>query len=163
MMHNIQDRITECRKEPFITTNANTLLRYLDRAINHACFRLYALKSAFGQMKFGVTEFQHYYFEIHGLLDYLEVYRPHMDGEQPAATTVVQCIGVFTNIPCIAQYFHTVGLPFWFIQPWSGGPFPYNVLDVVSPLDPADSLCISWHGIPFPVIFHSHMSTTEKH
>jgi len=163
MMHDIQDRITECRKEPFVTTNANTLLRYLDRAMNHACFRLYALRSAFGQMKFGVTEFQRYYLEIRGLLDYLEVYSPRMTGEQPAATTVAHCIGVFTNVPQVAQFFHRAGLPVWFIQPWSGGPFPHNVLDVVSPLDPANSLCVSQHAIPFPVIFRGHMNVTEKH
>ena len=92
MMHDIQDRITKCRKGPLITTNANTLLHSPDRAMNHACFHLYALKSAFGQMKFGVTEFQCYYLEIRGLLDYLEVYSPRMSGQQSAATTVAQCI-----------------------------------------------------------------------
>ena len=117
IMHDIQDRITELRKKPSTPTNAINLLRLLERAMNHASFRLYALRSAFGQMKFGVTEFQRYYLEIRGLLDYLEVYKPRMDGEQAAATTTAQCIGVFTNIPCIAQYFHAAGLPVWLIQP----------------------------------------------
>ena len=121
---------------PFITTNANTLLHYLDRAMNHTCFRLYALRSAFSQMKFSITEFQHYYLKICGLLDYLKVYSPCMTGEQPATTTVAHCISVFTNVPQVAQFFHRAGLPIWFIQLWSGGPFPHNVLDVVSPLDP---------------------------
>jgi len=74
--------------------------------MNHACFGLYALRSAFGQMKFGVTEFQRYYLEICGLLDYLEVYSPRMTGEQPAATTVAHCIGVFMNVPQVAPIFH---------------------------------------------------------
>ena len=43
------------------------------------------------------------------------------------------------------------------------GPFPYNVLAVVTPLDPVDSLCISPHEPPFPVIFRGYMNTQEKH
>ena len=63
----------------------------------------------------------------------------------------------------IAQYFHRAGLPIWFIQPWKTGPFPYNVLTVVSPLDPTDSLCVSPHDPPFPVIFRGYMTAQVKH
>ncbi|KAF8801223.1 hypothetical protein BYT27DRAFT_7262257 [Phlegmacium glaucopus] len=127
------------------------------------CIHISSLKSAFGQMQFNVTEFQHYYLEIRALLDYLEIYKPHMDGLQPAATIVANCIGAFTNTPRVAQYFFTAGLPVWVIQPWKTGPFPYNILAVVPPLNPADSLCISQHKPPFPVIFCGFMNTCEKH
>ena len=63
----------------------------------------------------------------------------------------------------IAQFFHRAGLPIWFLQPWKTGPFLYNVLAVITPLDPADSLCISPHEPPFPVILHGYMNTQEKH
>jgi hypothetical protein len=66
-----------------------------------------------------------------------------MDGQQPAATSVANCIGAFTNIPNIAQLFYRAGLPIWFLHSWKTGPIPYNVLAVVSSLDPKDSMCIS--------------------
>ena len=48
-------------------------------------------------MRFGVTKFQHYYLEVHSYLDYLELYKLHIDVQKPAET-VVNCIGTFTNI-----------------------------------------------------------------
>jgi hypothetical protein len=138
-------------------------LSILVRAMDDALIRMGSLKSPFGLMWFKITEFQRLYLEVYALLDYLEIFKPRMDGHQPPATTVANCIGAFTNMPQIAQFFHRAGLPIWFLQPWKTGPFPYNVLAVVTPLDPADSLCISQHEPPFPVIFRGYMNTREKH
>jgi hypothetical protein len=151
------------RAKIYQNSTPNSLVSLLVRAMDDSLIRLGSLKSPFGLMWFKVTEFQRLYLEIYALLDYLQIYKPRMDGLQPPATTVANCIGAFTNIPHIAQYFHTAGLPIWFIQPWKTGPFPYNVLDVVSPLDPADSLCISPHDPPFPVIFRGYVNSREKH
>ena len=139
---------------------SNSLITILVRAMDNALICVGSLKSPFGLMCFKITEFQHLYLEICGLLDYLEIYKPRMDRHQPPATTIANCIRVFTNVPVIAQFFHRAGLPIWFLQPWKTGPFPYNVLAVVTPLDPADSLCIS---PPFPMIFHGYMNTQKKH
>jgi hypothetical protein len=149
--------------EIFKKSTPNSLLSLLVRAMDDSLIRMRSLKSPFGLMWFKVTEFQRLYLEICALLDYLEIYKPRMDGHQPPATTVANCIGAFTNMPHVAQFFHRAGLPIWLIQPVSQGPFPYNVLTVVSPLDPLDSLCISPHDPPFPVIFRGCMNTREKH
>jgi hypothetical protein len=159
-MKEIDDKITEYRKT---TPKTNSLVSLLSTTLRHALFRLRSLKSAFGQMRFGVTEFQRYYLEIYALLDYLLIYKPRMDGAQPAATTIANCIGAFTNVPRVAQDFKTAGLPVWLIHPWKTGPFPYNVLQVVTPQDPVDFLCFSQHDPPFPVIFRGFMNTFEKH
>ena len=84
---------------------SNSLITVLVRAMDDALICVGSLKSLFGFMCFKITEFQCLYLEIHGLLDYLEIYKPHMDGHQPPATTVANCIGVFTNVPVIAQFF----------------------------------------------------------
>ncbi|KAF8803443.1 hypothetical protein BYT27DRAFT_7260182 [Phlegmacium glaucopus] len=162
MMKEMQERIFEYRKKCH-PNPPNSLLLLLATAMSSACICIGSLKSAFGQMRFNVTEFQHYYLKIRALLDYLEIYKPRMDGLQPAATTVANCIGAFTNTLRVAQYFFTAGLPVWVIRPWKTGPFPYNILAVVPPLNPADSLCISQHEPPFPVIFRGFMNTCEKH
>ena len=159
-MTETQDKITEYRKT---TSRPNSFLLLLATSMRHALSRLRSLKSAFGQMRFGVTEFQHYYLEIYALLDYLQIYKPRMDGGQPAATVVAKCIGVFTNIVRVAQDFWTAGLPVWLIHPWKAGSFPYNILQVFTPQDPVDSLCISHQHPTFPVIFRGYMNTAEKH
>jgi hypothetical protein len=160
MMKETEDKITEYRKT---TSKPNPLLFLLAISMRHALFRLRSLKSAFGQMRFGVTEFQRYYLETHALLDYLQIYKPRMDGAQLAETGVANCIGAFTNVPRVAQDFKTAGLPVWLVHPWETGPFPHNVLQVVTPLDPVNSLCISQHDPPFPVIYRGYMNTFEKH
>src|SRR6202044_2405146 len=141
----------------------NSVVSLLVRAMSDTLIRMGSLKSPFGLMWFKITEFQRLYLELYALLDYLEIYKPRIDGNQPPATTVANCIGAFTNKPHVAQYFHRAGLPIWLIQPWSKGPFQYNILTVVSPLEPMDSLCISPHDPPFPVIFRGYMNTREKH
>jgi hypothetical protein len=158
MSKGLKERVESYRKK-----SPNPMVPLLARAMDDALVRLHSLKSPFGLMWFKVTEFQRLYLELYALLDYLEIYKPRMDGLQPAATTVANCIGAFTHNPQIAQYFHIAGLPIWLIQPWETGPFPHNVLSVISPLDPTDSLCISPHDPPFPVIYRGYTNTKEKH
>jgi hypothetical protein len=158
MSKDLKERVEKYRK-----STPNPLLSLLVRLMDDALIRMGSLKSPFGLMWFKITEFQRLYLEIYALLDYLEIYKPRMDGQQPPATSVAKCIGAFTNIPNIAQHFHRAGLPIWFLHSWKTGPFPYNVLAVASPLDPEHSLCISSHDPPFPVIFRGYVNSREKH
>ena len=151
------------RVEKYRKSTPNPLLSLLVRLMDDALIRMGSLKSPFGLMWFKITEFQRLYLEVHALLDYLEIYAPRIDGQQPAATSVANCIGAVTNIPNIAQSFHRAGLPIWFLHPWKTGPFPYNVLAVASPLDPEESVCISPHDPPFPVIYRGYVNSREKH
>lgn len=160
MSKGLKERVEKYQKS---TPDSSSLVSLLVRAMDDALIRMRSLKSTFGLTWFKITEFQRLYLETHALLDYLEIFKPRMDGNQPPATTVANCIGAFTNLPHIAQHFYRAGLPIWFIQPWKTGPFQHNVITVVSPLDPMDSLCISAHDPPFPVIFRGHMNTREKH
>ena len=94
-------------------------------------------------------------FEVRGCLDYLEIYKPRMDNERPPAESVANCIGTITHIPRIVQDFHTAGLPVWFLRPstfWDS-PIRCNILEIVTPLDPANLLCLSDHYPPFSAIF----------
>jgi hypothetical protein len=159
MSKGLKERVEVYKKK----STPNSLLSLLVRAMDDALIRVGSLKSPFGLMWFKITEFQRLYLETYALLDYLETYQPRMDGHQPPATTVANCIGAFTNIPHVAQHFHRAGLPIWFIQPWEKDPYPYNILSIVSPLDPTDSLCISPHDPPFPVIYRGFLNVREKH
>ncbi|KAF8805828.1 hypothetical protein BYT27DRAFT_7257876 [Phlegmacium glaucopus] len=103
MMSNMEDRIEQHKRaSPF----PNKLLPLLTRAMQDTFIHLSSLKTTFTQMRIGITKFQWYYLEIHGCLDYLELYKPRMDGAKPAAETVANCIGAITNILHIVQDFH---------------------------------------------------------
>jgi hypothetical protein len=145
--------------------NPNKLLLLLVRAMQDSFTRLNSLKTTFTEMRIGVTEFQRYYLEIYGCLDYLEIYKPRMDGSRPPAETVVNCVGAITNIPRIVQDFYAAGLPVWFLRPstvWDS-PGRCNILETVTSLDPADLLCVSEHYPPFPAIFYGSVVDVKRH
>jgi hypothetical protein len=162
MRKNLEDRVEEYKKTAM---KQNNFLLLMVKAMQDACLHLGLLKTTFSEMKFGIIEFQHYYLEVCGLLDYLELHKPHMDGQRPPATTVSHCVGAFTTIAHTVQDFHTAGLPIWFIRPqkyWDT-PVSCNILEIVSPLNPASSLCVSEHDPPFSPIFRGFATSYEKH
>jgi len=162
MMRSLESRI-EDHKQAF--PDPNQFLLLLIRVMQDSFTRLDSLKTTFNEMRVGVTEFQRYYLEICGCLDYLEIYKPRMDGEKPPAEYVVNCIGAITNIPSIVQHFYTAGLPVWFLRPstfWDS-PARCNILEIVTPLDPADVLCVLEHYPPFPAIFYGSPNDPKRH
>ena len=94
------------RVEKYRNSTPNPLLSLLVRLMDNTLIRMGSLKSPFGLMWFKITEFQHLYLEVYALLNYLEIYTPCIDRQQPAATSVANCIRAFTNKPNIAQSFH---------------------------------------------------------
>lgn len=153
LMSNMDERIKDHRHS---FPNPNKLLLVLERAMQDSFARLDSLKTTLTEMRIGVTEFQRYYLEVYAILDYMEIYKPRMDGARPPAESVMNCIGAITNVPRVVQDFYVAGLPVWFLRPsttWDS-PFRCNILEIVTPLDPADILCVSDHYPPFPAIFY---------
>ena len=162
MMTGLENRLEDYKKT---TPKPNHLLSTLVKAMHDACHRLGSLKTTYSEMRFGVTEFQRYYLEARGCLDYLELYRPRMDGEKPPAETVANCVGAFTNVAHVAQDFHTAGLPVWLLRPsklWDT-PVQSNILDIVTPINPADTLIVSQNVPPFPVVYRGLATHPDKH
>jgi hypothetical protein len=161
MMSSIEGRI-EDHKRAF--PNTNKFLLILVRAMQDSFARIDSLKTTFTEMRIGVSEFQRYYLEIHGCLDYLEIYKPRMEGVKSPAEFVANCIGAVTNIPYIVQDFYTAGLPIWFLRPstvWDS-PVRCNILEIVTPLDPANVLCVSEHYPPFRSIFYGSANNPKR-
>lgn len=140
----------------------NTLL-LLQNDMLSVSARINSLQMSFNQMVFEVTEFQRCFLEIRGLLDYLEVYEPRISGRHPAATAVAKCVGAITSIPNVVQGFFNAGLPVWFIRPLQPGPFPHNVLNVVSCFESANFVCVDHADPPFPVIYDGPLNKLDKH
>jgi hypothetical protein len=162
MISSIEGRIKD-HKEAF--PDPNKLLLMLVKAMRDSFARLGSLKTTVTEMRIGVAEFQRYYLEIYGCLDYLEIYKPRMEGASPPAESVTNCMGAFTNIPRIVQDFYAAGLPVWFLRPskdWDS-PVKCNILKTVTPLDPADVLCISQHYPSFPPLFYGYATDPHRH
>jgi hypothetical protein len=162
MIRSLESRI-EDHKKAF--SDPNQFLSLLVRAMQDSFTRLDSLKTTFTEMRLGVTEFQRYYLEVCGCLDYLEIYKPRMEGKKPPAECVANCIGTITNTPSIVQHFHTAGLPVWFLRPttfWDS-PARCNILEIVTPLDPADLLCVMEHFPRFPEIFYGSPNDPKRY
>jgi hypothetical protein len=86
-----------------------------------------------------------------------------MDGRLKAASAVAQCVGAITSKPAVVQVFFTASLPVWFIQPFRPGPFPHNILNVITSFECADFVCIDKADPPFPVIYNGPLTDHKKH
>ena len=88
-----------------------------------------------------------------------------MEGSKPVAETIANCVEAITNILCIVQDFHAAGLSIWLHQPstvWNT-PVKCNILEIVTPLNPADVLCVSQHYPFFSPIFYGSATNIGKH
>jgi len=54
----------------------NNLLMDLLQIMKHTSCHMCSLQMPFYEMSFGVTEFQRYFLEVLGLIDFLEIYQP---------------------------------------------------------------------------------------
>ncbi|KAF9038181.1 hypothetical protein BJ165DRAFT_1532063 [Panaeolus papilionaceus] len=153
MEQQIQARVVKyCESTvPTAPKHALDLIAVIATALSNALIRLSSLKTRYTQMRFTVTEFQRYYLELVGLLDYMEIYQPRMRGLQPPASSVDDRVGVFAISEIVAQDFYRAGLPVWYLHPWKGGPFDRNVLQLVSATQ--SNARMDDHDPPFPTVY----------
>ena len=145
----------------------NRYLLSMSKAMHHSCIRLGFLSTTFLEMKFGVTEFQRYYLETLGFLDYLGVYIPRIDGVATRPSTADNRIGVFTSTPQVVQEFYDAGLPIWFIrQTKIIAESPDNAPNVLKLVEPRNSFhyliredCVP----PFPIVYRGSTNIAKKH
>jgi hypothetical protein len=144
--------------------HSNKYLLSIAQAMRHSCARLVSLPSTFKEFIFGVTEFQRYYLETVAVLDYLQVFKPLMDGLAPAKT-VDNRQGAFVADPRVVQEFFDAGLPVYFVRKASKvavtKPLP-NVLKLVDPVHPPEAILFDAEP-PFPSIFKGSTMDSGHH
>ena len=145
------------------TEKPDNLVQNLLHVTRHSGVRICSLQTTFLEMLFGVTEFQRYFLELLGRIDFLEIYQPRMEGRAPCATSAADCLGAFTNNPQVAQQLFDAGLPlylFWPSDRWSANNHVTGSL--VKPLRPSD-IVFAESETPFPVIFQGSAMDHKKH
>ena len=141
----------------------NNLLMNLLQIMKHTSCHMCSLQTPFYEMSFGVTEVQRYFLEVLGLINFLEIYQPRMEGCAPHAMSTVDCFGAFTNNTLYAQQVFDAGLPVYLIQKYD--TFAVNdfiILNVVSLLTPTD-LVLKESNPSFPVIYQGSTMDHKKH
>jgi hypothetical protein len=86
MKMEMENRVHEYRRN---NPRPNNWVFALERTMAHACTRLGHLSTTFTQMGLGVTEFQRSYLELHGLLDYLEIYASEAYNQRQLRSRIV--------------------------------------------------------------------------
>ena len=124
------------------------LVKWLERDL----LQLQSVYTTFRQTEFIVWDVQRMWLELQAVLDYMEIYKPQMDGHTPAAVWVADTISVFTSSIRIAQDFFITGLPCWLIRP-SSQITNQKIIQVVDLWNPEDQLTLAQHPFPYPVIF----------
>ena len=116
-------------------------------------------------MRFSVTELQRYYLEVLAFIDYIEIYKPRMDGARSPAKELASCIGAFTSLPRVVQDFVEAGLPVYFIRPAAAvfTASPPKILKVVSLLEPEAHLVLCDATPRFLTIFRGSANSPMKH
>ena len=71
---------------------------------------------SFDHIEFVVQDLQRMWLHVWGILDYMEIYKPRMDGHAPPGKGVADTIGTFITSIHVAQDMFLTGLPCWLIQ-----------------------------------------------
>ena len=161
----------DCRRElnthvcayMLVAEKPSILIQNLLHTMNHSGVLICSLQTTFLEMTFGVTEFQRYFLEVLGLIDFLEIYEPRMQGRAPRATSAADCHGAFTNNPQFAQQLFDASLSLYLIRTHklveANNP---KLLNFVSYFMPTD-LVHTEVDLPFPTIFEGSTMDHKKH
>ena len=87
----------------------NQYVSCLSNALNHSFSHLNSLPMTWRQIQFSISDVQQHYLELTGLLDYLLIYKPRMDGDLLPTTSCAATVGAFTISPQVAQEFFRAG------------------------------------------------------
>ena len=117
---------------------------------------------SFCHIEFVVWDLQRIWLDVWAVLDYMEIYKPRMDGHTPPGKGVADTVGTFTMSIRVAQDMFLAGLPCWLI--WSSSTFGDNkIFRIVEMFHPKDYVVLGPHKFNYPVIFKGPATAPEKY
>ncbi len=125
---------------------------------------LESLSFAFNRLCLTVLETQHIAIEMHAIIDYITVYRPHMLATNipPSTTADPEFIGVFTMDPVNVEEFFRARIPVWLLLKLDQLSFPQTDAHIAS-LKPSKYLLIEFSKIQLWSVFIRVLDQTEKY
>ena len=105
---------------------------------------------SFRHIEFVVRDLQRLWLEIWAILDYMEIYKPRMDGHTSPGD-VADTVGTITTSIRVAQDMFLAGLPCWLIRP--SNAFRDEKISAIGQIfHPKDYVNLEPHKFNYPVI-----------
>ncbi|KAI0671449.1 hypothetical protein C8Q78DRAFT_973369, partial [Trametes maxima] len=104
--------------------------KFLSLALQHAVQRMEILPSRPGIAVAVAAHVQRLALEMCGLVTYLDTVRPRIEDSRSYFFQVLPVLGTFVRDPTSAQTCHRVGIPFWFVQPFTPHVKVWQVVDI---------------------------------
>jgi hypothetical protein len=156
----LTDRVTKYqstsagRNTPILQPSVKWLQQVLDQ--------LLSVQMSFRHIEFVVRDLQRVWLHVWAILDYMEIYKPRMDGFAPPGDGVADTIGTFTTSIRVAQDMFLAGLPCWLIR--SSSAFgDEKIFRIAEIFHPKDYFVLEPHKFNYPVIFKGPATSLEKY
>ena len=124
--------------------------------------QLLHVQMSFRHIEFIVRDLQRVWLHVWAILDYMEIYKPRMDGHTPPGDGVADTIGTFTMSIRVAQDMFLAGLPCWLIRP-SNTFGDQKIFSIREIFHPKDYVILEPHKFNYPVIFKGPATALEKY
>jgi hypothetical protein len=142
------------RNAPIIQPSLKWLQQVLDQ--------LHSVQMSFRHIEFVVRDLQRVWLHVWAILDYMEIYKPRMDGLALPGDGVADTIGTFTTSIRVAQDMFLAGLPCWLIR--SSSTFHDEKIFAIGEIfHPKDYVVLEPHKFNYPVIFKGPAADLEKY
>lgn len=142
--------------------NPSTLIQPSVKWLQQVLDQLYSVQTSFRHIVFVVRDLQRVWLHLWAVLDYMEIYKPRMDGNVPPADDVADTIGTFTSNIRVAQDMLLAGLPYWLIRP-SHEFSDQKIFRISQIFHPRDYVMLEPHKFPYPIIFKGEATSFEKY
>jgi len=142
------------RNSPIVQPSLKWLQQVLDQ--------LHSVQMSFRHIEFVVRDLQRVWLHVWAILDYMEIYKPRMDGHALPGDGVADTVGTFTMSIRVAQDMFLAGLPCWLIRP-SGTFVDEKIFAIGEIFHPKDYVILEPHKFNYPVIFKGPATNFEKY
>ena len=130
--------------------------------LQQVLYQLHSVQMSFCHLEFVVWDLQRMWLYVWAVLDYMEIYKPRMDGLAPPSSDTADTIGTFTNSIRVAQDMFLTSLPLWLI--WPSSDFGDQKIFVIGEVfHPKDYFILEPHKFNYPVIFKGLATDLEKY
>jgi hypothetical protein len=142
------------RNPPVLEPSLKWLQQVLDQ--------LHSVHMSFRHIEFVVRDLQRIWLHVWAILDYMEIYKPRIDGHAPPSRDVADTIGTFTASIRVAQDMFLAGLPCWLIR--SSSTFvDQKIFAIAEIFHPKNYVVLEPHKFNYPVIFKGPATAIERY
>ena len=124
--------------------------------------QLLSVQMSFRHIEFVVRDLQRVWLHVWAVLDYMEIYKPRMDGHAVPGAGVADTVGTFTTSIRVAQDMFLAGLPCWLIRP--SKTFSEEKIYAIGQIfHPKEYIVLDPHKFNYPVIFKGVATDDQKY